>query len=552
MCLIGLVIGLGIGGYIGWLKGKKHAEQQIDRWQREDVSATKMLRVRLEASDGSLNDHRERIKRLEQKLDDVTRELLNSRQESAGYRVKAERVRELEELIIERDGALSRMGEEIRKSGAELAARAEQGKRIISLERELTAERQEKVHYSEETARLLAREKELLAILNKEKEVAQEKMALLIEARNTLSEQFKNLANDIFDEKTQKFNEQNRQSLNTLLNPLNEKIQNFGKLVQDTYDKDSKERLTLEQELKRLQELNAQLNHDAMALTKALTGTNNKTQGTWGEMILENVLEHSGLRRGKEYEVQVSDTVEDVDGTCRRCQPDVVIYLPENKQMVIDAKVSLTAYVRYTSTEDEDERNKELLSHISSIRRHIRELSDKRYQDLYKLNTLDFVFMFIPVEPAYLLAIQQDLNVFSEAYENKIVIVGPSTLLATLRTVSNIWRYEEQNKNAVEIAKQGGALYDKFFNFVQTLEKIGRQLGGAQESYSLAMRQLTQGPGNLVNRAEKLRELGLKTTKQLQTNYDRMESDSFSDNWLESKQNDDKAEDASVSGSNGI
>lgn len=512
---IGLVVGLA-GGIVGtWLVRRAHEKAEIERWQMKNTSHTELLRARLDASDGSLREHRERQHTQEQRLEQTRHELSECRRELAVQQSKSERIPSLEALVAERDGALSRMGEELRKSGAELAARAEQGKRIASLERELSIARGEQTRLGEEAARLIAREKELLAILNKEQEVAQEKMALLIEARDVLANQFKNLANEIFEEKTQRFTEQNKQNLDTLLNPLHEKIQSFGRLVQETYDKDSKERLTLEQELKRMQVLNTQLNQDALALTNALTGGNNKAQGTWGEMVLENILESCGLTRGREYEVQVSDTVQTEHGGIKRYQPDVVINLPENKQMVIDAKVSLTAYLRYTAAADESTREAEIKTHISSIRQHIRTLSEKRYQDLYKLNTLDFVFMFIPVEPAYLLAVQQDMGLFNEAFERRIVIVGPSTLLATLRTVANIWRYEDQNQNAIEIARQSGAMYDKFVNFAQTLERLGKQLSTAQDSYDGAMRQLMTGSGNLITRAERLRKLGVKANKQL-------------------------------------
>lgn len=513
--IIGLVVGLA-GGIVGtWLVRRAHEKAEIERWQMKNTSHTELLRARLDASDGSLREHRERQHDQEQKLDQLRRDVSESRRELAMYQSRAERIPTLEALVAEREGALSRMGEELRKSGAELAARAEQGKRIVVLERELIVARSEQTRLGEETARLIGREKELLAVLSKEQEVAQEKMALLIEARDVLSNQFKNLANEIFEEKSQRFTEQNKQNLDTLLNPLHEKIHTFGRLVQETYDKDSKERLTLEQELRRMQELNTQLNQDAMALTNALTGANNKAQGTWGEMVLENILESCGLARGREYEVQVSGTMQTENGGLKRYQPDVVINLPENKQLVIDAKVSLTAYLRHTSAENDSIREAELKAHIASIRQHIRTLSEKRYQDLYKLNTLDFVFMFIPVEPAYLLAVQQDMSLFNEAFERRIVIVGPSTLLATLRTVANIWRYEDQNLNAIEIARQSGAMYDKFVGFAQTLERLGKQLMTAQDTYEGAMRQLMTGSGNLIGRAERLRKLGAKTNKQL-------------------------------------
>ncbi|MBV8049419.1 MAG: DNA recombination protein RmuC [Paludibacterium sp.] len=361
------------------------------------------------------------------------------------------------------------------------------------------------------------RERELAAMqatLQQERRQHEEKLALLAEAREALTLQFKTLATDILEEKSKRFTEQNQTNLSQLLTPLSERIQAFSKQVQDTYDKDSKERLTLEVELKNLQALNTRLNQDAVALTNALTGANSKAQGSWGEMVLERVLETSGLQKGREYRVQVSDIQVRDEGTVRY-QPDVIIDLPEGKQLVVDSKVSLNAYTRYVKAEDDATREVELKAHILALRSHIKTLSEKRYQDLYSLNTLDFVFMFVPVEPAYLLAVQHDMNLFNEAFEQRIMIVGPSTLLATLRTVASIWRYEYQNQNAQEIARQSGAMYDKFVGFVDSLEKVGKQLDGTRDTWQDAMKKLRDGRGNLITSAEKLRKLGIKANKQL-------------------------------------
>jgi DNA recombination protein RmuC len=352
------------------------------------------------------------------------------------------------------------------------------------------------------------------ANLRQEQAQGEQKLALLTEAREALSNQFKALANDILEEKTKRFTEQNKENIGSLLTPLNERIQAFSKQVQDTYEKDSKERLTLEQELKNLQALNTRLNQDAVALTNALTGANNKTQGNWGEMILERVLENSGLQKDREYRVQVSDVLQGEEGN-KRYQPDVIIDLPEGKQLVVDSKVSLNAYVRFSTAEDDATRALELRSHIAALRNHIKTLSEKRYQDLYHLNTLDFVFMFVPVEPAYLLAVQHDMGLFNEAFERRIMIVGPSTLMATLRTVASIWRYEYQNQNAQEIARQSGAMYDKFVGFVDSLEKLGKQVDGVRDTWQDAMKKMRDGSGNLISRAERLRKLGIKSNKQL-------------------------------------
>ena len=355
--------------------------------------------------------------------------------------------------------------------------------------------------------------------LQHEREAFEEKLVLLNEARTSLTDQFKSLANDILEEKSKRFSEQNQASLIQLLNPLHERMQGFSQLVQNTYEKESKQRTTLETELKNLQLLNAQLHNDAKALTDALAGTQNKNQGNWGEMILEKVLESSGLHKGREYVLQASSTVIDEFGRQRRLQPDVLINLPENKQIIIDAKTSLTAYVRYTQATDTKSADQALASHIQSVRQHIKDLSAKNYDEIEGLNSLDFVFMFIPVEPAYLLALQQDNQLFDDCFQKRIMLVGPSTLLATLRTIAHIWRNEQQNQNALNIAKEGGNLYDKFVVFVNTLEGVGKNLDQAQGQFQRAMKQLSSGRGNLINRANKLRQLGIQTNKTLTDTY---------------------------------
>lgn len=365
----------------------------------------------------------------------------------------------------------------------------------------------------------------LASQLQHEREAYEEKLLLLNEARTSLSDQFKSLANDILEEKSKRFSEQNQTSLSQLLNPLHERMQGFSQLVQNTYEKEAKERTTLETELKHLQQLNAQLHYDAKALTDALSGTQNKNQGNWGEMILEKVLENSGLHKGREYVLQASSTVIDEFGRQRRLQPDVLVNLPENKQIVIDAKTSLTAYVRYTQATDASSADKALAAHIQSVRQHIKELSAKCYDEIDGLNTLDFVFMFIPVEPAYLLALQQDNQLFDDCFQKRIMLVGPSTLLATLRTIAHIWRSEQQNQNALTIAKEGGRLYDKFVGFVNTLEGVGKNLDQAQGQFQKAMGQLVSGRGNLVSKANKLRQLGVQSSKNLPEHYQCLEED---------------------------
>lgn len=400
------------------------------------------------------------------------------------------------------------------------AVAAEQSKQHLDRSLAEATERQQQLQQHYETARqeLAAsrlQHERVQTQIEQQQQAHAEQIALLNQARQNLREQFQNLANQILEEKSRRFSEQNRQELDQLLNPLSEKLQGFSQLVQNTYEKEAKERLTLENELKRLQQLNARLHQDAQALTQALTGSRNKSQGNWGEMILEKVLENSGLVKGREYFVQSGGRQTDSDGESRYLQPDVLINLPDNKQIIVDSKVSLTAYVRYTRAESPEAAETELAAHLASIHQHIKELAAKRYSDIEGLVSLDFVFMFVPVEPAYLLALQQDPELFQTCFDQRIILVGPSTLLATLRTVANIWRHEYQNRHALQIASEGGKLYDKFVGFVETLEKVGKNLQQAKDSYQAAYKQLYSGRGNLVGRVEKLRQMGVKAGKRL-------------------------------------
>jgi DNA recombination protein RmuC len=347
----------------------------------------------------------------------------------------------------------------------------------------------------------------------------EEKLATQKEELATLREQFtrdfENLANRIFEEKSKKFTDQNRSNLDELLKPLGEKLKDFEKKVHEVYVSEGKDRASLKEQLSLLHQLNTQMSKEAQNLTRALKGEgNNKFQGNWGEIILESILEKSGLVKDREYHMQVSMTGEDG----RRYQPDVVVNLPDGKHLVIDSKVSLNAYERFSSAEAEEERQAALKEHLLSVKKHIRDLSDKNYQSLYQLKTLDFVLLFIPIEPAFALSVQGDIQLFNDAFDRNIVIVSPSTMLATLRTVASIWRQENQNRNAIEIAQKGGALYDKFNGFVQDMLDLGKKLDAGKEAYVAAMNKLSTGNGNLVRQTENLKKLGAKTSKSLPPN----------------------------------
>lgn len=374
--------------------------------------------------------------------------------------------------------------------------------RVLTLQEKARAQSEAIVQHREQITRLQT-------VLEQERKQTQEKLDLLNNSREQMTLEFKAIANDILEDKSRRFTASNKESINEILKPLNEKIHLFEKRVEETYDRESKERFSLAKEIRSLQELNTRISTDAVNLTNALKGEN-KTQGTWGEVILESILEKSGLVKGREYEAQVSLKTE--DGS--RAQPDVIVHMPENKHIIIDAKVSLKSYEAFCSEDDSERRAQLLRQHVQSVRSHVKILSSKDYQNLMTLNSLDFVLLFMPVEAAFSIAVQQDGELFTSAFEKNIILVGPSTLLATLRTIQNIWRYEHQSQNAIEIANSAGALYDKFVAFVTDLEDIGARIEATQKSFDKAHNKLVSGKGNLVTRTEKLRLLGARATKK--------------------------------------
>lgn len=346
--------------------------------------------------------------------------------------------------------------------------------------------------------------------LTAERGQSAEKLALLQEAREALSSQFKNLANEILEEKSKRFTDQNQANIGLLLDPLKAKLQEFQGKVEEVYIQEGKDRSALAEQVRHLMSLNQKLSEDAHNLTRALKGSS-KTQGNWGELILERVLEASGLRKGIEYDVQESFTRE--DGS--RVQPDVVIHLPDSKHLVVDAKVSLTAYETHSNTETDGARELALKGHVESVRSHIKSLSERNYQLLYGLKSLDFVVMFVPVEPAFMLAVAHDPELWQDAWKRNVLLVSPSTLLFVVRTVAHLWRQEQQTRNAQEIAKRGAELFDKLVGFIDDLQNVGSRLAQAQKAYEGAYGKLTAGRGNVIRQAEMLKELGVKPTKSL-------------------------------------
>jgi DNA recombination protein RmuC len=418
-------------------------------------------------------------------------ELLRQREENNRLQINLAKAEERASgLILERDKADKLLQDErIRYDNA-----------VTNLNQELLSEKN-RMAKAEEAFKA---QRERLAEQEKSIQEIQQKFQL----------EFQNIANKLLDEKSQKFVETNKTHLDILLNPLKENIKAFEEKVDKVYNMEAAERNTLKGVISQLMELNKLISNEAQNLTKALKG-DSKKQGNWGEVILERVLERSGLVKDREYRLQAS--LISADGS--RLQPDVIIDLPDDKHLIIDSKVSLIAYERLVNCESEDERKLYSKAHVESIRNHVNGLSSKNYHDLYQINSPDFVLLFVPIESSFSFAVQLDAELFSDAWDKRVVIVSPSTLLATLRTISSIWKQERQNRNVLEIARLSGAMYDKFVGFVSDMENIGKNIKQSQAAYESAISKLTEGNGNLTKTAEKIKGLGAKANKQLDQKF---------------------------------
>jgi DNA recombination protein RmuC len=383
----------------------------------------------------------------------------------------------------------------------------------VALEKQLQLTIQEKENIRNEkeaiTIQLTKKEVDFENLWERNKDQKEEVEKL----QEKFTKEFENLANKILDEKSSKFTEQNKENMKNILSPLQDKIQLFEKKVEDTHKESIDYHAALRQQILGLKEMNLQMSKETINLTKALKG-DSKMQGNWGELVLERVLEKSGLEKDREYYVQQSHTNEGG----QRVFPDVVINLPDGKKMIVDSKVSLTAYEKFINEEDDSLKNGYLKEHVNSIKRHVEQLGDKNYQDLYQIESPDFVLLFIPMEPAFALALNDDTTLYNKAFEKNIVIVTPSTLLATLRTIDSMWANQKQQENAFEIARQAGALYDKFEGFVADLIKIGKKIDESKVEYQGAMNKLVDGKGNLITSVEKLKKMGAKAKKALPDN----------------------------------
>ncbi|ENC6730619.1 DNA recombination protein RmuC [Vibrio navarrensis] len=426
-------------------------------------------------------------------------------------------IEQLTRTLAQAQSELDEYDEERDKAAFEV--KQSHGKLMAALEklRYFEAVKQERQHYADELSRLREEKASLETQLREQQarheqvnQANQEKLQLLEQAETRLKQQFELLANQLFEEKTAKVDQQNRLSLEGLLSPLKEQLEGFKKQVNDSFSQEAKERHTLVHELKNLQRLNEQMSREALNLTQALKG-DNKQQGNWGEVVLARVLKESGLREGHEYQTQVS--LQNEAG--KRYQPDVIVSLPQDKQVVIDSKMALVAYERYFHAETDEQREQALSEHLAALRSHIKGLSVKDYHQLRGIHSLDYVLMFIPVEPAFQLAIQADPSLVKEALEHNIILVSPTTLLVALRTIDNLWRNERQNQNAKIIAERASKLYDKLRLFVDDMQNLGGALDKANQSYQGAMNKLVTGRGNVIRQAESFKELGVEVKRPI-------------------------------------
>ena len=379
-----------------------------------------------------------------------------------------------------------------------------------TLTNELNQLESELNQYRQQNVAQFATISELKTRLEETRNAAHERQTILEQSEQRLTTQFENLANRIFEHSGKKIEQQNKQSLNFLLSPLKEQLESFKKQVQDSFGEEAKERHTLTHEIRNLQQLNQQMTKEATNLTNALKG-NNKIQGNWGEFILSQILDNSGLRLGYEYDTQVNLTNENN----QRLQPDVIVHLPQGGDVVIDSKVTLVAYERYFNNDEEIVKTKALSDHLTAVRNHLKQLSQKDYHKLIGINSLDYILMFIPVEPAFLCAIDSDPSLINDALKNNIMIVSPTTLLVALRTIHNLWRYEHQNRNAELIADKASKLYDKVRGFVEDMENLGSTLDKAQQTYQNSLNKLSKGRGNIIGQIERFRELGVEVKKPI-------------------------------------
>lgn len=478
--------------------------QESQRRIAELTETEQSLRRELGQRDIELATQREAVSRLRAQMESATSQEVEHHQRIAAFDKLEETLRA---QVSERESSLAELREQVGGTRAELEGAISIIQKLSSAEVQWNSER---IALQAEASRLSVSNAELQTALSAERMHSEEKLAVLFEAREELANQFKSISADILEDKSRRFTEQNATALGHLLNPVREQLQAMQSKVDDVYRTEGQERAALGEQLKQLLQLNQSLSTDAQNLTRALKG-DQKAQGTWGEIVLDTVLEQAGLIQGTHYDRQSAYEGEDQ----KRAIPDIVVRLPGDRQLVVDSKVSLTAYERSATTISAEEREIHVKQHVTSLRNHIRSLSEKNYQQLYQLKSLDFVLLFVPLEPAFAVAVSHDNLIFREAWDRNVILVSPSTLLFVIRTVAYLWRQEAQARNVIEIAKRGAALYDKLCGFVESLDEVGKRIQQTSKAYDAAMRKLAVGDGNLIRQAEMLRELGVKPTKQL-------------------------------------
>jgi DNA recombination protein RmuC len=510
---VALLIGLFLGAAAVWLVIRKSAEIAASQKSECDIEIAR-LNERLSSGSEELSQLRPKLQNAEVKIAELHQQYEGLHAECVRFEERANRVpgieKDLETATADNEQLKHQLADLREKLGGADSSTSAQQERISALESqlsELTTKREKLLADQEQLKSQVA---ELNTSIEAERVHAADKLTFLNEAKDQLSASFKALANEILEEKAQRFTEQNKANIGQILEPLKTKIHEFQAKVEEVYVQEGKDRTALAEQVKQLMGLNQQLSQDANNLTLALRGSS-KTQGNWGEMLLESVLEKSGLRKDEEYRIRPTYTRE--DGS--RAQPDAVILLPDNRQLVVDAKVSLVAYEEYTTAEDDTARTAAIQRHLASVRSHINDLSESNYQVLDALKSLDCVVMFVPIEPAYILALANDRNLWPDAWQKGVLLVSPSIFLFVVRTVAHLWRQELQKRSVQEIAKRGAELYDKFVGFVEDLKALGQRLTQAKDSYDSAYAKLSTGRGNVIRQAEMLKDLGIKPSKSL-------------------------------------
>jgi len=514
LLIIGLLLGAGLGTVAAWAIMRKSGQLVASLTRGEAQSEIAKLTERLTSTGTENGELRRRLEMVEAKTFDLQHQAQELTDQRARFEERANQVPELEEklrLTIQEDeqfkSQAAGLREQLGRAESTTIAQETQMKVLEGNVAGLISKRDQLLSDQSELKTKIA---ELTTSLEAERKQNDEKLALLSEAKEQLTASFRSLANDILEEKSQKFTDQNKANIDLILGPLNVKIQDFQGKVEQFYVSEGKDRSALSEQVKQLMSLNQQLSQDANNLATALKGSS-KAQGNWGEMILERVLENAGLRKDVEYLIRPTYTR--IDGT--RAQPDAVIKFPESRDLIVDAKVSLTAYDEYMAAETDIAKAAALQRHVASVRGHINSLSATEYQLLPDLKSLDYVVMFVPIEPAFMLAIASDSKLWQEAWQKNVLLISPSMFLFVVRTVANLWTQEVQKRNVQDIAKRGAELYDKFVGFVEDLRKVGEQLSRAKDSYESACSKFFTGRGNAIRQAELLRELGVKPTKSL-------------------------------------